>query len=107
MTESISENDDDDEHDEGIDGLGNQSIDSNSTRKRKLNTIMGNNKRMHLDRRAMDSDSDSQQNDRLVAGTENDDGDNSMMSHLDDGKLYLEACAHFNSTKLNNEANFF
>lgn len=88
MTESVSENDDDDEHDEGIDGLGNQSIDSNATRKRKLNTILGTNKRIHLDRRAMDcdSDSDSQHNDRVTGGTENDDGDNSVMSHLDDGK---------------------
>lgn len=89
MTDSVSENDDDDEHDGTMYGLGSRSIDSTATRKRKLNPIAGPNKRMHLDRRTTgdyDSDSNSEHNDRAAGSTENDDGDSSRMSHLDDGE---------------------
>lgn len=63
-----------------------------ANRKRKLNTIVGANKRMHLDRRALDGDSDSTHD---QSSNENDDGDNSRLSHLEDGNCKKKSFCFF------------
>lgn len=79
MTDGVS---DDDEHYES------KSVDSMANRKRKLNTILGSNKRMHIEqpiKAETDPDSDSN-HDPATSVNDNDDGTSSRMSDFDDGK---------------------
>lgn len=83
MTDGVSDDDDNSEI---------KSVDSMANRKRKLNTILGSNKRMHVDQLVkaeadFDSDSNHENNDRGTSLNDNDDGASSRMSDFDDGKF--------------------
>lgn len=82
MTGGVSDDDDNCE---------NKSVDSMANRKRKLNTILGSNKRMHVElpikaETDFDSDSNNENNDRATSLNDNDDGASSRMSDFDDGQ---------------------
>lgn len=85
MTDGVSDDDDNSE---------NKSVDSMANRKRKLNTILGSNKRMHVEYPAkaetdLDSDSNHDNTDRTASINDNDDCGSSRMSDFDDGKCHL------------------
>lgn len=70
------------------DNCDNKSVDSAANRKRKLNIILGSNKRMHVERATKsdnDSDSTHDNTDRATSLNDNDDGASSRMSDFDDG----------------------
>lgn len=82
MTDGVSDDDDD--------NCESKSVDSMANRKRKLNTILGSNKRMHVEQPIKsetdaDSDSNHENNDRATSINDNDDGASSRMSDFDDG----------------------
>lgn len=81
MTDGVSDDDDNSE---------SKSVDSMANRKRKLNTILGSNKRMHVEQPIKaetdaDSDSNHENNDHATSVNDNDDGASSRMSDFDDG----------------------
>lgn len=81
MTDGVSDDDDNYE---------SKSVDSMANRKRKLNTILGSNKRMHIESAIKvetdaDSDSNHDNNDQAASVNDNDDGTSSRMSDFDDG----------------------
>lgn len=84
MTDGVSDDDDNSE---------SKSVDSMANRKRKLNTILGSNKRMHVEYPAKaettdnDSDSNHEHTDRTASINDNDDCGSSRMSDFDDGEL--------------------
>lgn len=83
MTDGVSDDDDNSE---------SKSVDSMANRKRKLNTILGSNKRMHVEQLAkaetdFDSDSNHENNDHATSLNDNDDGASSRMSDFDDGEF--------------------
>lgn len=83
MTDGGSDDDDDNSE--------TKSMVSMANRKRKLNTISGSNKRIHMDnsiKNEIDTDSDSnhEPTERSMSANENDDGGSSRMSDLDDGE---------------------
>ena len=83
MTDGVSDDDDNSE---------SRSVDSMANRKRKLNTILCSNKRMHVEQAIgkadtdIDSDSNHEVNDHGTSTNDNDDGASSRMSDFDDGK---------------------
>ncbi|XP_055317113.1 uncharacterized protein LOC129576294 isoform X2 [Sitodiplosis mosellana] len=86
MTDGVSDDDDNSE---------SKSVDSMANRKRKLNTILGSNKRMHVEQPIKtetdpDSDSNHDNNDRATSINDNDDGTSSRMSDFDDGNASLK-----------------
>lgn len=96
MTDGVS---DDDEHFE------NKSVDSMANRKRKLNTILGSNKRMHIEqpiKTETDADSDSN-HDQENSVNDNDDGTSSRMSDFDDGKRHFSTLNIYLKIKLNSK----
>lgn len=84
MTDGVSDDDDNSE---------SKSVDSMANRKRKLNTILGSNKRMHVEYPVKaettdnDSDSNHEHTDRTASINDNDDCGSSRMSDFDDGEL--------------------
>lgn len=85
MTDGVS---DDDENCES------KSVDSMANRKRKLNTILGSNKRIHVEQTIKtetdpDSDSNHENNDHATSINDNDDAASSRMSDFDDGKTII------------------
>lgn len=86
MTDGVSDDDDNSE---------STSVDSMANRKRKLNTILCSNKRMHVEpaigKADTDNDSDSnhEANDHGTSINDNDDGTSSRMSDFDDGKCRI------------------
>lgn len=85
MTDGVSDDDDDNSE--------NKSVDSMANRKRKLNSILGSNKRMHVEQSIkgdidFDSDSNHENMDRATSVNDNDDGGSSRMSDFDDGKWW-------------------
>lgn len=93
MTDGVSDDDDNSE---------NKSVDSMANRKRKLNTILGSNKRMHVEYPAkaetdQDSDSNHDNTDRTASINDNDDCGSSRMSDFDDGKFICALKFCFNS----------
>lgn len=84
MTGGVSDDDNNSE---------SKSVDSMTNRKRKLNTILCSNKRMHVEQTIskadtdIDSDSNHETNDRGTSVNNNDDGGSSRMSDFDDGKF--------------------
>lgn len=85
MTDDVSDDDDDEDEDEDLES---KSVDSMANRKRKLCTILGTNKRMHMDKHDTEFDSDSNQgnSDHQTSAIDNEDGASSRMSDFDDGK---------------------
>ncbi|XP_031640146.1 uncharacterized protein LOC116352044 isoform X2 [Contarinia nasturtii] len=86
MTDGVSDDDDNCE---------SKSVDSMANRKRKLSTILGSNKRMHVEQTIKsetdaDSDSNHENNDRATSINDNDDGASSRMSDFDDGNASLK-----------------
>lgn len=83
MTDGVSDDDDNSE---------SKSVDSMANRKRKLNTILCSNKRMHVEQAIgktdtdIDSDSNHEANEHGTSINDNDDGASSRMSDFDDGK---------------------
>lgn len=81
MTDGVSDDEDNSESKSG---------DSMANRKRKLNTILGSNKRMHVEpvikiETDFDSDSNHENTDHGTSLNDNDDGASSRMSDFDDG----------------------
>lgn len=96
MTDGVSDDDDNSE---------SKSVDSMANRKRKLNTILGSNKRMHVDYSVKaetdhDSDSNHDNTDRTASLNDNDDCGSSRMSDFDDGKFHLFSISFFFSLNL-------
>lgn len=75
----------------------NKSVISMANRKRKLNSISGSNKRIHMensikiDTDNTDSDSNHEYTDRPMSSNDNDDGASSRMSDFDDGKCSISS----------------
>lgn len=86
MTDGVSDDDDNSE---------SKSVDSMANRKRKLNTILCSNKRMHVEQAIgktdtdIDSDSNHEANEHGMSINDNDDGASSRMSDFDDGKALI------------------
>lgn len=80
MTDGVSDDDDNCE---------SKSVESMANRKRKLNSILGSNKRMHVEQPIKaETDFDSDENtDQAASLNDNDDGASSRMSDFDDGKI--------------------